>query len=198
MLQLVGNWWAFVLRGALAILFGLLTFFRPGITLVALVYLFGFYAVFEGAFNIVAAFRRSGPEQQPWWALLLEGIFSLIAGFLAFFMPGITAMALLWLIAAWAIATGAMEIAAAIRLRRQITGEWVLALSGVLSILFGILLLAFPGAGALTVVLWIGAYATVFGMLLIALGIRLRTWVRRGTLGRDMPGGFPPGVAPGH
>jgi uncharacterized membrane protein HdeD (DUF308 family) len=196
MLLLVGNWWAFVLRGVLAVLFGLLTFFRPGISLLALVYVFGFYALTEGIFNVIGAFRRTGPEQQPWWALLLEGIFSMIAGFLAFFLPGITAMALLWLIAAWAIATGAMEIAASIRLRKQIKGEWVLAVSGVLSIVFGALLLAFPGAGALTVVLWIGAYALVFGILLIALGIRLRQWARA-TLQRDMPG-YPPRVAPGH
>ena len=196
MLLLVGNWWAFVLRGVLAVLFGLLTFFRPGISLLALVYVFGFYALTEGIFNIIGAFRRTGPEQQPWWALLLEGIFSMIAGFLAFFLPGITAMALLWLIAAWAIATGAMEIAASIRLRKQFKGEWVLAVSGVLSIAFGALLLAFPGAGALTVVLWIGAYALVFGILLIALGIRLRHWARA-TLQRDLPG-YPPRVAPGH
>ena len=196
MLLLVGNWWAFVLRGLLAIAFGLLTFFRPGISLLALVYMFGFYALAEGIFNIIAAFRRTGPEQQPWWALLLEGVLSMIAGLLAFFIPGITAMALLWLIAAWAIATGAMEIAAAIRLRRQIKGEWVLAVSGVLSILFGALLFAFPGAGALTVVLWIGAYAVVFGILLIALGIRLRQWARS-TFQHVAPG-FPPRVAPGH
>jgi uncharacterized membrane protein HdeD (DUF308 family) len=195
MVVLAGNWWAFVFRGVLAILFGILTFVMPGMTLLTLVFLFGFYAISDGVFNLIAAFRRgdrSDAQQQPWWALLIEGILSIIAGLLAFFMPGLTAMALVYLIAGWSLATGVMEIVAAVRLRRHITGEWVLVLGGVLSILFGLLIAIFPGAGALTIVIWIGAYAVVFGVLMVTLGLRLRKLVR--TVERDahvFPAGGP-------
>src|SRR5436190_16826846 len=102
MMVLVSNWWAFVLRGIVAILFGLLCFILPGMALLSLIFLFGFYALADGVLNIVAAFRRTGPGQVPWWALLIEGIVSIIAGVLAFAIPGLTAVALLILIAAWA------------------------------------------------------------------------------------------------
>jgi uncharacterized membrane protein HdeD (DUF308 family) len=178
MMVLVGNWWAFVLRGIVSILFGLLAFAMPGMALLSLVFLFGFYAIADGVFNLVAAFRRTGAEQQPWWALLIEGVLGIIGGLIALFVPGLTALVLLYIIAGWAIATGVFEVIAAIRLRKQITGEWLLILSGVLSLAFGCLLFLFPGAGALAVVLWIGAYAIVSGIMLIALGTRLRKWVR--------------------
>jgi uncharacterized membrane protein HdeD (DUF308 family) len=185
---LAGNWWAFVLRGVLAILFGLLCFLLPGMALLTLVFMFGFYAIADGVVHLVSAFRRTGPEQQPWWALLISGIVSIIAGALAIFIPGLTAVVLLYIIAAWAIVTGILQIVGAIRLRKQINNEWLLALSGLLSIVFGVLIAIFPGAGALTLVLWIGAYSVVFGILLIALGVRLRHWVRD----LAMPtGGFP-------
>lgn len=171
------NWWAFVIRGILAIVFGLLAFLMPGITLLGLVFLFGAYSIADGIFNILGAFRADH-ENNRWWVLLLEGIVSIAAGVIAFVYPGITALALLIVIAAWAIVTGALEIAAAIRLRRVVRGEWMLALAGVLSIIFGILLLMRPGVGALALVWWIGAYAIVFGALLIALGIRLRQLTR--------------------
>lgn len=174
----VGPWWAFVIRGIAAVLFGLLTFFMPGMALLTLVFLFGAYAIVEGAFNIAAAFQRSGPRRQPAWVLGLEGAVSVVAGVLAFVIPGITALTLLFLIAAWSIVTGVLEIVAAIRLRREIKGEWLLGLSGVLSAVFGVLLMAFPGAGALAVVIWIGAYAVVFGAVLIALGVRVRNFTR--------------------
>jgi uncharacterized membrane protein HdeD (DUF308 family) len=187
-LVLVGNWWTFILRGIIAILFGLLVFIRPGMALLTLVFLFGFYAIADGVFNLIAAFRRTSVDQQPWWALLLEGIVSIIAGMVALFIPGLTALVLLYIIAAWAVVTGALEIAAAIRLRRQINHEWLLALAGVLSIAFGVLIALFPGAGALAVLVWIGAYSIVFGIMLIALGMRLRKWVRS----LEHPGqGFP-------
>ncbi len=188
MFVLVGNWWTFVLRGIAAILFGLLTILMPGIALLTLVLLWGAYAVVEGVINVVAAFRRTAADQQPWWALLIEGVVSIAAGAIAFLWPGLTALALLYIIAAWALVTGVLEIVAAIRLRKQIQGEWMLAVAGALSIAFGLLLFLFPGAGALTVVLWIGAYAVVFGIMLIALGMRLRKWVRA----VERPGhGFP-------
>jgi uncharacterized membrane protein HdeD (DUF308 family) len=193
-LLLVGNWWAFVLRGIVAILFGLIAFALPGMALLTLVFLFGFYALMDGVLALIAAFRRTHRDQQPWWALLIHGIVGIIAGLIAFLMPGITALALLYLIAAWAVVTGVLQIVAAIRLRKQITGEWLLALSGALSIVFGVLLFLFPGPGALAVVIWIGAYAIVMGILMITLGVRLRKWIRAS----EHPGGGRGYPAPAH
>lgn len=166
------NWWAVSLRGLAGILFGIITFFAPGISLAALVLLFGAYALMDGVLAIVTAVRRRGADR--WWLLLLEGLVGIAAGVLTFLLPAITAIALLYVIAAWALVTGAFEIAAAIRLRKVISGEWLLALSGIFSIALGVLLVMFPGPGALAVVIWIGAYAFVFGALFFALGLRLR------------------------
>jgi uncharacterized membrane protein HdeD (DUF308 family) len=146
----------------------------PGITLTALVLLYGAFALVDGVFAVAAALfgRRRG---MPWWAMLVEGLFGIAIGILTFAWPGITALALLYLIAAWAVITGVFEIAAAIRLRQEIQGEWLLALSGALSVLFGVVLVLYPGAGALAVVWLIGAYAIAFGVLLLVLGFRLRS-----------------------
>ena len=167
---LARNWWALALRGLVAVLFGLLTFFVPGITLVTLVLLFGVYALMDGLFNVIAFFRVPAHH----WALLLEGVIGIIAGILTFAWPAITAVALLYVIAFWAIFTGVFEIIAGIRLRKEITNEWLLLVQGALSLLFGILILFAPGVGALAIVLWIGAYACVFGIALLALAFRLR------------------------
>jgi uncharacterized membrane protein HdeD (DUF308 family) len=172
---LARNWWAIALRGVASIIFGILTFIVPGPTLAALVLLFGAYAIVEGVFNLVAAARRREGEQ-PRWALILEGIVSIAAGIVTFAWPALTTVVLLYVIAAWAIITGVFEIAAAIRLRRHITNEWWLGASGVLSIVFGAVLMVAPAAGALALVLWIGAYAVVFGALLLGLAFRLRGW----------------------
>jgi uncharacterized membrane protein HdeD (DUF308 family) len=177
LLVYTSSWWALVLRGIAAILFGILAFVWPGITITALVFLWGAYVLIDGAFAIAAGVRAHG-ENKRWWVLLLEGILSVVAGVLAFVIPGITALVLLLLIAAWAIVTGVFEIAAAIQLRKYITGEWILALAGVASILFGVALFLNPLVGALAVVWLIGAYAVVFGVLLIALGIRLHSLTR--------------------
>jgi uncharacterized membrane protein HdeD (DUF308 family) len=166
------NWWAVMLRGLAGILFAIITFFAPAISLAALVLLFGAYAFADGVLAVVTAVRRRGADR--WALLLLEGIVGIAAGVLTLLWPGITALALLYLVAAWALVTGAFEIAAAIRLRKMITGEWLLALSGIFSIALGVLLVLFPGPGALALVIWIGAYAFVFGALLFALGLRLR------------------------
>jgi len=168
--ELARNWWALALRGLVAVLFGLLTFFVPGITLVTLVLLFGVYALVDGLFNVIAFFRVLSHH----WALLIEGVIGIIAGILTFAWPAITAIALLYVIAFWAISTGIFEIIAGIRLRRVITNEWLLLVMGVLSLLFGVLILFAPGVGALAIVLWIGAYAFVFGLFLLALALRLR------------------------
>jgi uncharacterized membrane protein HdeD (DUF308 family) len=171
MLQLLARrWWALALRGVIAVLFGLSTFFVPGVTLIALVLLFGFYAILDGVFDIVSAVKAPGHH----WPLLVEGIVGIIAGIVTFMWPGITAMVLLYLIGFWAILTGVLEIVAGIRLRQAIANEMLLILMGVISILFGILIILFPGAGALAVIFWIGAYALVFGIILIALAFRLR------------------------
>ena len=167
---LARNWWALALRGLVAVLFGLLTFFLPGITLVTLVLLFGAYALVDGIFNVIAFFRVASHH----WAFLIEGVIGIIAGILTFAWPGITAIVLLYLIAFWAIFTGVFEIVAGIRLRKAITNEWLLIVMGVLSLLFGVLILFAPIVGALAIVLWIGAYALVFGVFLLALAFRLR------------------------
>jgi uncharacterized membrane protein HdeD (DUF308 family) len=173
MVRLARNWGAIAVRGIAAILFGLLTFAVPALTLAALVLLFGAYALVDGIFNVVAAVRRRAGDP-PWWALLVEGIVGIAAGLVTLLLPGLTALTLLYVIAAWAVLTGVLEIIAAVRLRRQLTGEWRLLLSGVLSVVFGGLVIAAPAAGALAITLWIGAYAIVFGALLLALAFRLR------------------------
>ena len=171
------SWWALVLRGLAAIAFGVLAFVWPQITLTALVFLWGAYALVDGAFAIAAGVKSHG-ENKRWWVLLLEGILGVAAGLVAFLVPGITALALLGLIAAWAMVTGAFEIAAAIQLRKHIKGEWLLALAGVASVLFALALLFNPAVGALALVWLIGAYSIVFGVLLIVLGVRLHSLVR--------------------
>jgi uncharacterized membrane protein HdeD (DUF308 family) len=180
------NWWAVSLRGLAGILFGIITFFAPGISLAALVLLFGAYAFADGVLTMITAIRRRGADR--WWLLLLNGLVGIAAGILTLLWPGITALALLYVIAAWALVTGVLEIAAAIRLRKAITGEWLLALSGVLSIALGVMLVLWPRAGALAIVIWIGAYAFVFGVLLLALGLRLRGLGSPRARGQPAPG----------
>jgi uncharacterized membrane protein HdeD (DUF308 family) len=172
---LAHNWWALALRGLAALVFGTLVFFWPGITLVVLVLWFGAYALMDGLFAIIAAVKAAG-RQQRWGSMLLEGVSGLGAGVLTFLWPGITALVLLYLIATWSILTGIFEIAAAIRLRREIEGEWLLGLGGIASIVFGVFLFAFPGVGALAVLGLIGAYALGIGILWLLLAFRLRRW----------------------
>jgi uncharacterized membrane protein HdeD (DUF308 family) len=187
---LARNWWALVLRGLFAVLFGIMALAWPGITLGALVLLYGAYALADGVFAIAAVMAgRTGGR--PWWSLLVEGLVGIAVGIMTFAWPGITALVLLYLIAAWAFVTGIFEIVAAIRLREEIRGEWLLALSGILSILFGLALVVYPGAGALAVVWLIGAYAIAFGALLIALGFRLWSWSRRETIRATSPSSDP-------
>ena len=146
MLVLAHSWWTLVLRGVFAILFGIAAFLWPGLTLGALVLLFGAYAFVDGVFAIAAALvGRSGGL--PWWAMLVEGLIGVAAGIATVVWPGLTALALLYMIAFWSVATGVFEIVAAIRLRKEIQGEWALVLSGVLSVLFGLILVIFPARG---------------------------------------------------
>jgi uncharacterized membrane protein HdeD (DUF308 family) len=165
-----------------AILLGILAFAWPGITLFVLVLFFGAYMLVDGIFAIVAAVRAAGEEDR-WWLLLIEGILGVLAGLVAFFWPGLTALALLYFIAAWAIVTGIMEIVAAVRLRQEIEGEWALGLSGLLSVIFGVLLVVLPApAGLLSLVWLIGAYAVATGVLLLILAFRVRS-----EAGREAP-----------
>jgi uncharacterized membrane protein HdeD (DUF308 family) len=184
---LARNWWAIVLRGVFAVLFGLGAFFWPGITLVVLVALYGGYLFVDGILAVVSALmgRRAGPFP---WGVFLAGLASIVGGLLTFLMPGLTALVLLYLIAVWAIVRGIFEIIAAFHLRRELTNEWLLALNGVLSVLFGILLIAAPGAGALAVLWMIGTFAVIVGIVMIVLGFRLKgaqgTAARRPAYGR--------------
>lgn len=172
-LELARSWWILVVRGVLAVAFGVLAFVWPGLALEALVVLFGAFALVDGVFAIAAAVRAARRERT-WWPLVVEGVSGIALGIVAFVWPGITALALLYVIAAWAIVTGVFEIAAAIRLRREIEGEWLLGLAGAASMVFGVLVVIFPGSGAVAIVWAIAAYAVLFGVLLIALGLRLR------------------------
>ena len=166
-------WWLLALRGVAAVVFGVLAFIWPGVTILALVILWGAYALADGILALIAAFRvREGGK--PMWALLLIGVLGVAAGIVTFLWPGITALALLMLIAAWAFVMGIFQIIAAIRLRKEIAHEWLLGLSGVLSVVFGVLMVLSPGAGALAVLWVIAAYSIVFGALLIFLGFRLK------------------------
>ena len=166
-------WWTFVLRGVLAIAFGVVAFLSPGLGIGVLVGMFAAYAIIDGVGSLIAGVSGRGRDRN-WWLEILEGIVGVVAGVFAIVFPGIAAEALVLVIAAWAIVTGIVEIATAIRLREQIKGEGWLALAGVASILFGIVLILFPGAGALSLVWLIGSFAFVFGVFLVLLGLRLR------------------------
>lgn len=165
---IAGNWWMLALRGLAAVLFAIAAFAWPGLTLFALVILFGAFALVDGIVTSVAALRSR------WWGLLVVGLVGIAAGVATLFWPGVTALALLGVIAAWSIVRGIFEIVAAIRLRKEMTNERLLILSGVISIAFGALIALFPGAGALSVVWVIGAYSLIVGVLLLVLAFRLR------------------------
>jgi uncharacterized membrane protein HdeD (DUF308 family) len=171
------NWGWVVLRGVVAIVFGVLTLIQPGITLAALVLLFGAYAVTDGIATIVWAIANRRDESH-WVSLIVGGVLGIAAGIVTFFWPAMTTVALLFVIATWAIVMGVATIAAAIQLRKVLVGEWRLVVSGFLSVALGVVLLAAPAAGALAMVLWIGANAVASGALLIALGFQLRSWGR--------------------
>ena len=171
--RLADAWWLVALRGVAAILFGILAIFWPGPTLLVLVLLFGIYAIVDGVFAIVSGVRGGEAGRRDWF-LVVRGIAGILAGLIALAWPEISALALLIVIAAWAIVTGVVDIMAAYRLRHEIRGEWLLALGGIASIAFGVLLVLFPGAGALAVVWLIGAYAIVAGVLWLLLAWRLR------------------------
>jgi uncharacterized membrane protein HdeD (DUF308 family) len=167
------NWWVVVIRGVAAVIFGVLTFVWPAISVAVLVLMWGAYALVDGVFSLWGAFRGPNKDGFPWW-IFLTGIAGVAAGILTFVNPALTAVALLLLIAAFAIVRGIFEIVAAIRLRKEIDNEWLLVLAGVASIAFGVLVMVFPSAGALAIILWIGAFAIFIGVLEIWLGFKLK------------------------
>jgi uncharacterized membrane protein HdeD (DUF308 family) len=166
-------WWAFLVRGLFAVVLGVLVYTWPTISLATLTIVFGIYALADGTFLVVKA-AGNWAALDDRWLLLFEGLLGIGIGAILFFAPGVTAIALLFYIATWSLATGFLEIAGAIRLRKEINGEVWWILSGIASIVFAVFLLIFPGVGILSLLWLLGVYAIVFGILLIALGIRIR------------------------
>jgi len=169
---LAQNWWAVAIRGVCGIIFGLIALFLPGATILTLVLFFSAYMLVDGIFGIVAAVRAASHHQR-WGLLVLEGVLNIAVGVIAFIWPGLTALTFVLLIAAWAIVTGVLEIVAAVRLHPEY-GRWWLILSGVASVIFGVLLVVAPLAGVIVVTWWIGAFALTFGIMLLVLAFRLR------------------------
>src|SRR6516162_4768437 len=171
-------WWMTLLRGLFWILFGIVIFARPGISLLSLTFALGVIMFVDGIINTANAFSGR-KEHDDWWVLLLVGLAGIGIGLLTFYNPEATALAVVLYVAIWAIATGLLEIVAAIRLRRQIEGEFWLALAGIASVVFGGLLIARPGTGALTILWLIGVYAIAFGVILLLLAFKVRSGVKR-------------------
>lgn len=172
---LAENWWLLLLRGIVAVLFGVLAFAWPGLTLLTLVLFYGVFAAADGILALIAAITRKGEQVAPRWWLVLVGVAGIAAGAIAFMRPDVAAQALLLLIAAWAIVTGFFQIVGAIALRREIEGEWMLLLGGLLSVVWGAVLVAQPAAGALAIVWIIGSFAMLTGFVLIALSFRVKS-----------------------
>ena len=172
------KWWVLMLRGILAVAFGVLTWMQPGITLAALVMLFGIYVLADGVLGVWTAIAGR-KELDHWIALLLWGLIGVGVGIMTFLAPGLTALMLLFYIAIWAIATGIVQIIAAIRLRKEIEGEWLLGLGGLVSLAFGVILVSRPGAGALAVLSIIAIYAVIFGVILVILAFKARSFGKR-------------------
>lgn len=170
---MAANWWLLLLRGIAAIMFGAMALAWPGLTVYVLLIVFGAYAVFDGIMAIVVAFQRKS-EDDNWWVWLAEGALSIIIGLMALFWPAATALAFVIWMAAWAVVSGLLRVIAAIRLRKEIAGEWALGLSGALLIVWGILMAMIPAAGLLSIAWLIGLFALLIGVVMIVLALRLR------------------------
>jgi uncharacterized membrane protein HdeD (DUF308 family) len=171
--NLAQNWWALAIRGVAGVIFGLIAFFLPGLTMLSLVLLFSAYMLVDGIFAIVGAVR-SARRRESWWLLALGGVIDIIAGVVAFLWPGLTVLTFVLLVGAWAIVSGTLMFAAAFRLKID-HGRWWLALGGLISLVYGVLLVIAPLIGALVLTWWIGAYAIVFGATLLVLSFRLHS-----------------------
>lgn len=175
MLGLVSrDWWVFALRGVAAILFGILAIVQPGITLASLILLFGAYAFVDGVALLVSLARGDRAARRHAWSVGIMGVLGIVASIVTFVWPSITALTLLYIVAFWAIAMGVFQVVAAIELRREIEGEFWMGLGGVLSVVFGALLIVSPGAGLVTLVWLLGFWAIVFGASSLGLAYRLR------------------------
>jgi len=177
-------WWVLLLRGVLAILFGVVAYAWPGLTLATLVMFFAAFVLVDGVFDVFHAFGGR-KENENWWVLLLEGLLGIAFGLITWTNPGITTLVLLLFIAFWAMATGILRIVMALRLRKEIEGEWWLILSGLASVLFGVLVMARPGAGALAMLLFIAAWAIVVGIFLVILAFKARGFGKKMTEVRE-------------
>jgi uncharacterized membrane protein HdeD (DUF308 family) len=174
MLGLVArDWWVFAIRGIAALIFGVLAFIWPETTLTVLVFLFGAYVLVDGASLIVALVRGDAIARRHAWAVGIMGVLGIVAGVVTFAAPGLTAMSLLYLVAFWAIAMGTFQVIGAIVLRRELEGEFWMALGGIASVVFGALLVAFPSDGLITLVWLVGLWAVVFGASSLGLASRL-------------------------
>ena len=185
------SWWMLALRGVLALAFGILALIWPGLTLAALVALFAAYALISGVVSILGAIKNRKADRE-WWLILILGLVSVAAGVISIMQPALTALILVLVMGANALVTGVLDIAVAIRLRKTIEGEWLLIAAGIASIIFGILVFLFPGAGALALVWLISAYAIATGILLLGLAFRARGWGQRH---RHVPASAVPGHA---
>ena len=174
---LARHWWVFLVRGLVAIAFGLLALFYPAATLVTFILFYGIFALVDGVFAVVSAIRGREGMGSRWW-LALVGVLGICAGLVTYFWPGITALALLTVIGVWALVYGIFEIIGAIRLRKEIDNEWLLLIHGVLAVLFGLMVLVRPGAGALALIWLIGSFAFASGIVLIILAFGLRKHAR--------------------
>jgi len=177
---LVRNWWAFVIRGVLAILFGVIAFLEPAAALLSLVLVFAVYALVDGVFAIVSAVRAAKAGER-WMWFALEGVVDILAGAVAVAMPGLTVVFFVTLLALWAIITGGFMLAAAFRMDAD-HGRWWLVLGALASLAYGALLLVAPLIGAVVLTWWIGAYAIVFGISLLIVAFRLRSRFKAGPL----------------
>jgi uncharacterized membrane protein HdeD (DUF308 family) len=175
------NWSALALRGVVAIVFGVLALLLPGLTLAVLILLFAAYAIVDGVSAVITGIRHP-TSSSPEWLMIVGGVAGIVAGIIAVFLPGITALFLVTLIGAWAIVTGIAEIVGAWQLRKEIQGELLLALNGAISVIFGIYLWLFPGAGAIALVWLIAIFAIASGVILLLLAVRMRSL---GAGGRD-------------
>jgi uncharacterized membrane protein HdeD (DUF308 family) len=179
MLQSIArSWWLYALRGVAAIIFGVLAFTSPGATLLALVLVFGIYAIIDGVLAVIASFQMRELVNR-WWVVLLEGLIGVIAGIVVLVYPLLSAVTLLYLIAFWAVFTGIMEIIAAIHLRHEVNNEWALILTGSLSVILGIILVVSPSSGALALIWAIGIYAVFSGVLMLFLAFRVHGFFRQ-------------------
>ncbi|MFI7129623.1 HdeD family acid-resistance protein [Nonomuraea sp. NPDC050153] len=169
------SWWLLLIRGLASIIFGLLALIWPGITVLVLVIFFGAYALVGGVAELFAGFRH-GAESRAW--LIFSGIIGILAGIATFIWPGITSLALLYVVAFWAIFTGVLEIMAGIRLRKTIDNEWMLIIGGILSVIFGILLLIWPAAGLVSLAWLVGVFAILYGIAMVALSFRVKNFTR--------------------